>query len=233
MGKWANFCNCKLIRNLLNLKIIDLVYNIFKLAFYIFQFVEILYGIVSSTEVAYFTYIYAKVDREHYPKVTSYTHSAFLSGKFLAGLLGQLLVEFKAMDYHQLNYLSLGSVSIALVFSLMLPRVKQSIYFHRDAQVILEADDGNCVGGQNKLGFMEKVKASKKYMLEDLKAAYSNIYVVKWSGWWAVAFAGHLLVGNFIQSLWEVVAEEGGEGEPKYNGAVEAGQTLISKVTVF
>lgn len=178
---------------------------------------------MSSTEVAYFTYIYAKVDREHYPKVTSYTHSAFLSGKFLAGLLGQLLVEFKAMDYHQLNYLSLGSVSVALVFSVLLPRVKQSIYFHRDTEVILED------GEMRRLGFREKVKASKRFMVEDLRAAYKNMYVVKWTGWWAVAFAGHLLVGNFIQSLWEVVAEEGGEGKPQYNGAVEAAQTLISK----
>lgn len=195
---------------------------------------EILFGIVSSTEVAYFTYIYAKVDREHYPKVTSYTHSAFLAGKFFAGLLGQILVELEAMNYHQLNYISLGSVSIALVFSVLLPRVQQSIYFHRESEVVLEDDSGipDGGGGIRKMDFWEKLKATKKYMSEDLRAAYSNMYVVKWTVWWAVAYAGHLLVGNFIQSLWEVVAEEGGEGKPKYNGAVEAGQTLISKDTV-
>ena len=36
------------------------------------------------------------------------------------------------MNYHELNYISLASVSMAFILSLFLPSVKQSIYFYRD-----------------------------------------------------------------------------------------------------
>lgn len=70
------------------------------------QILEVVYGAYMATEVAYFTYIYAKVDRKYYQKVTSHTRVAIFLGKFISGVLAQLLVQFKAMDYRDLNYIT-------------------------------------------------------------------------------------------------------------------------------
>lgn len=72
------------------------------------QFVEFFYGFYISAEVAYYTYIYAKVDKQHYQSVSSYTRSALLFGRFITGAVAQLIVAFKWLDYHQLNYLTLA-----------------------------------------------------------------------------------------------------------------------------
>lgn len=61
-----------------------------------------------ATEVAYYTYIYAKVERDKYQQVTGFTKAAVLSARFLAGVVAQLLVSFHLMDLRQLNYISLG-----------------------------------------------------------------------------------------------------------------------------
>ena len=80
------------------------------------QIVQFLYGLLMSTEVAYFTYIYAKVDKQHYQHVTSYTRGAFLLGRFMAGLVAQLTISFKLLDYEQLNYLTIGCMIIYLIY---------------------------------------------------------------------------------------------------------------------
>ena len=72
------------------------------------QILELFYGTYSASEVAYFTYIYDKVDKEHYLKITSHTRAALSTGRFVAGGLGQLLVNTQVMDYRQLNYITLG-----------------------------------------------------------------------------------------------------------------------------
>lgn len=42
------------------------------------QVLEVVYGTYLATEIAYFSYIYAKVNREHYAKVTSHTRASIL-----------------------------------------------------------------------------------------------------------------------------------------------------------
>lgn len=72
------------------------------------QLAEVLYGTFMATEVAYYTYIYAKVERDKYQQVTGYTRSAILAGRFLAGVIAQLFVSMAWMDLRQLNYITLG-----------------------------------------------------------------------------------------------------------------------------
>lgn len=72
------------------------------------ELVQVLYGTFMAAEVAYFTYIYAKVERSKYQQVTGQTRSAILVGRFLGCLMAQFLVSYQFMDYYQLMYLSLG-----------------------------------------------------------------------------------------------------------------------------
>lgn len=117
------------------------------------QTIEVFYGTYMATEVAYYTYIYAKVEREHFQKVTSFTKSAILAGRFLAGVVAQVMVSFKLMNLRELNYLSFGckcgiyriisifrithrfrivsaAQIISLVWAIALPAVGTSLYFH-------------------------------------------------------------------------------------------------------
>lgn len=72
-----------------------------------------------------------KVPKEKYAQVSSFTRAATLIGKFLSGLLSQLLVSFDVLDYYELNFISLASVSTALILSIFLPSVEATVYFHR------------------------------------------------------------------------------------------------------
>lgn len=56
------------------------------------QLMEFCYGIATSTEVAYFTYIYAQVSGVYYQRVTSFTRAALLTGRFMSGLLAQVSI---------------------------------------------------------------------------------------------------------------------------------------------
>lgn len=74
--------------------------------------VQASFGTFMACEIAYYTYIYAKVERSKYQLVTGHTRSAILSGRFTASVVSQLLVSFGLMNYEELNYISFGCKSI-------------------------------------------------------------------------------------------------------------------------
>ncbi|XP_058797969.1 thiamine transporter 2-like [Phymastichus coffea] len=210
------------------------------------QVVEFLYGLFFSTEVAYYTYIYAKVSKEHYQQVTSYTRGAFLCGRFASSLVAQLTTSFSVLDYEQLNYLTIGSLSLATIWAIFLPPVKQSIYFHRidiitsDISTSLESQGSNKTlsisshrASNVTLPFYAKVRHAYFLLWEDFIKAYSNKHVVKWSLWWAFATCGYLQVISYIQLLWEDAVLNSPDIKIIYNGAIEAVYTIISAVVVL
>lgn len=73
------------------------------------QIAQCCYGSFMAAEVAYYTYIYAKVERSKYQMVTGHTRSAILAGRFIGSILAQFLISYNIMNYKQLNYISLGS----------------------------------------------------------------------------------------------------------------------------
>lgn len=177
------------------------------------------YGIATSTEVAYYTYIYAQVHPSHYQKVTSFTRVALLLGRFLSGVLAQSLTSAGLLDYKQLNYLTLSSVTLASAVSFFLPRVDRTIYFHRVSTVEEEE-----ILPDRQLTW----NAAMKRVQRDFVGAFKDKYVLKWSVWWALGMCGNFQVGNYVQPLWETIAPVN-EDNHIYNGAVEASTTLLSK----
>ncbi|KAG7172261.1 Thiamine transporter 1-like [Homarus americanus] len=198
------------------------------------QFMEFTYGIATSTEVAYFTYIYAKVASKFYQRVTSYTRAALLAGRFMSGILAQVLTSTRLMDYHTLNYISLTSVSVAFIIACCLPAVSTSIYFHR--QQYLTTNEGESsvrlTDINSKESLHAKITKVAGFVWNDFKSAYTNKYLLKWSIWWAFATCGNYQVGNYIQPLWESIAPMD-QNDQLYNGAVEAIQTLLSSLAAF
>jgi solute carrier family 19 (thiamine transporter), member 2/3 len=97
---------------------------------------EVLYGGFMAGEVAYYTYIYASVERDKYHVVSGHTRAAYLIGRCTSGVMSQLLVSTDAMDYLELNYITLGAMVAATSWAFLLPSTKSSLYFHRDKNIV-------------------------------------------------------------------------------------------------
>lgn len=187
------------------------------------RWMQVVYGVATATEVAYFSYIYTAVPVKRYKQVTSYLRAIRLFGQSTSALLGQVLVSTNAFNYLQLNYISLASVSVACVFALLLP-----------ATYLWECNAGPYYGGEreddSRVAAPQGCSITQWLLNEvtsrwtDFKAFYSQFSLIKWSIWWALAMCGVLQVGNVVQSLWKEVASLSHE----YNGVVEALATLLA-----
>lgn len=68
------------------------------------------FGFLYSSEVAFTTYLYAKVDdKQYYQKITSLVKASILFGKFLSGLIAQIVVSTHLLDTIYLVYISIFS----------------------------------------------------------------------------------------------------------------------------
>ncbi|KAG8293564.1 hypothetical protein J6590_016523 [Homalodisca vitripennis] len=172
-------------------------------------------------EVGYFTYIYAKVDNEHYQEVTSHVRSAYLVGKSLCGIVSQTVVYFNLIKLQGLLWITIGSQVMALIWAVLLPSVDRSMYFHRN---LPDVDKTNV---QNSSKTTHDWKTVVNFIRFDVKSAFTNMYVLKWAIWWALATCCYYMATAYCQVLWQVVREEAHATDVQYNGAVEAMYTLL------
>ncbi|KAM4627515.1 thiamine transporter 2 [Polymixia lowei] len=95
------------------------------------QIMQFFYGVVTASEVAYFSYIYSVVHQEKYRKATSYCRTVQLLGYTVGSVLGQLLVSFNLLSYYYILVFTLVLTAIALLTSCFLPMPQRSMFFHR------------------------------------------------------------------------------------------------------
>ncbi|KAH8382296.1 hypothetical protein KR009_002774 [Drosophila setifemur] len=200
------------------------------------QAVEVFFGFYQAAEVAYYSYIYAKVDKQYYPRVTSHTRAAMFVGKLVAGILAQLVIGMDWMNYQQLFYITVSSQVVALLWAFCLPKVEQSLYFHNKA-VAIEGVTKPGTTDQEKgteLNRDADSKADTKKSTQALqllwahfRSAYTHSLVVQWSLWYAMCLAGFLQISTYMQVVWKSF-----ENEPTivWNGGVDAALTLLSAV---
>lgn len=154
-----------------------------------------------------------------------------LVGRCFAGVLGQILVNTGLCDFSSLNYISLGFVTVSTIVACFLPRVSQSVYFHRsndkkrDIRLLdvkhNQEENGKSIPDANNslplpdIRFNEQtnptdtrlgqLKIAYQRLWTDLLTSFSSSHMLKWSLWWAFATCGYFQVSNFIQSLWETI----------------------------
>ncbi|XP_071951409.1 thiamine transporter 2-like [Antedon mediterranea] len=207
------------------------------------KLMQFFYGLATATEIAYYSYIYAVVDEEHYQKVSSFTRSSSLIGRFVAGVLSQILISLNVLHYMGLNIISMVFVSIAFLISLTLPSVKKSVYFHQqdgnDADIsetvtnerldVAETEVHRCHSTPTNF------RSSFQRLWTDFRECFSSRNLLQWSIWWAFATCGYFQVGNYIQNLWQVILEKQPDGDHHqiWNGAVEAAATLAGALSAF
>lgn len=162
------------------------------------QIIQVFYAAYISCEVAYFTYIYAKVSKDHYLAVTSHTRAALLAGKFMSGMIGQALVRTQVMNIRELNFITFGAQIAATVAAMMLPSAESSIYFNRiDSIDSIVNDARNTLMGQ----FMSAFNV----ISIQLRSAYSNQHVILWSVWYSFGLCGFFQVWSYVQMLWAAI----------------------------
>lgn len=72
------------------------------------QLSEVFCSLVISCQCTYYGYLFARIkDKDHYQIATGCVKSGALSGMFVSGLLGQIVVYFNDSDYTSLPYYSL------------------------------------------------------------------------------------------------------------------------------
>ncbi|XP_017855201.2 LOW QUALITY PROTEIN: thiamine transporter 2 [Drosophila busckii] len=199
------------------------------------QIAQIFFGTFMAAEVTYYTYIYAKVDRSHYQEVTGHTRAAILGGKFLGGVLAQVLVSTNSMDFFELHYISFATQIISLPISLLLPKVSRSLYFYavdKDEEVAaasVPAIQLSTAASKEEEQPPPKFSMTKagRLLWYHLTSSYSNPVVLQWSIWWAFASCGQLQVIAYIQFLWK---EHAPNNQSTFNGGVEAIATLFGAV---
>lgn len=206
---------------------------------------QIFYGFFYSSDVACNTYLYAKIeDPSQYQKITGYVRTSSLFGQFIRSVFSQTVVSFGAMKESSLMYASIGGMVLATICTFIIPSVDRSIYFHRaekqetsklasvgvNSNIKLE-NIGNCdlaVKSRN-------LTTVLRHLLDDFKAAYWNVYVLKWSAWWSFSACGYYFVSTYSQVLWNVIVKQNTANEAvhMWNGAVESISTVLSAFAAY
>ncbi|ALC47379.1 CG6574, partial [Drosophila busckii] len=207
------------------------------------QILEFFYGTYMAAEVAYYTYIYAKVDKKYYPRVTSHTRAAMFAGKLISGVVSQLMINLELMNYKQLNYITLSTQILAMVWAFGLPKVDKSLYFHREAYLRdslpattkinqPQLEPGMIVEAEaiSQPESTLKETSAGRLLWQHFYNAYTNPRVVQWSLWYAIGFAGYLQVSYYMQILWKDI-----EPNPviAWNGAVDAVLTALAALSAL
>lgn len=192
-----------------------------------------------AAEVAYYTYMYAKVERKKYQVVSGHVKAALLSGRFIASLLGQVLYAQEIMDLRELNYITLSAQGLSFFFAIMLPSVGVSLYFYASSpqNPLDDANDKESIDMSSIDNLAHKIKPSfsgqraAELMYKHLLESYSKINAITLpSIWWSLAMCGFLQVQSYVQFLW---IEIDPDRKQLYNGAVEAGLTLLGALSAL
>ncbi|KAF6720886.1 Thiamine transporter 2 [Oryzias melastigma] len=213
------------------------------------QAMQFFYGVVTASDVAYFSYIYSVVDLKRYRKATSYSRSVQLLGYTVGSILGQVLVSFDLMSYNHILVFTMVLTASALLTSCFLPMPEQSMFFHPNPSTKRGDADSNTSmdeikeedkGETEEHPQQEKPKESADsescgqvvlQLWRDFCQCYSSRQLLYWSLWWAMATCGYNQTVNYVQVLWEHVQPS--QNFSIYNGGVEAASNLLSAATAY
>ena len=191
------------------------------------QWMQIAYGVASASEVAFFAYIYLAVPDVRFKVVTSILRAVRLLGQSGSSAVAQIVTSTGALTLLQINYISFGSVLLACVFAILIPNPITSTCEPACSRGII-----SIVPNPRRTERRKNLRTFVVSAWKDFSKFYSNLFLLKWSIWWAFSMCGVLQVGNYVQSLWKVIAEDTHQSH-EYNGVVEAVAQLSSAVAAL
>uniref|UniRef100_A0A4W4FQP3 Solute carrier family 19 member 3b n=1 Tax=Electrophorus electricus TaxID=8005 RepID=A0A4W4FQP3_ELEEL len=201
------------------------------------------FAMVTSTEVAYFSYIYSVIPAEQYQRATAYVRSAMLTGFTFGATMGQMLISLADLSYFTVNAITLAFMGIAFLVSFSLPMPRHGMYFGTGPGAstyplneVTEATDRmsgreEMKGAVSRWYSKERMRFAARQMWENLRESYSTKRLVYWSLWWALATANYGQVFNYVQVMWDQIAPS--STSSIYNGGVEAVVCFPGAVAAF
>ncbi|VDK50776.1 unnamed protein product [Anisakis simplex] len=181
------------------------------------------YGIASAAEIAFYSYIYAKVDKSEFKKLTSWTRAATMVGRTFGYLLSQFIIITHLGNYFTINEISLASPIFVFVFGLCFPRV------HWKQLVQRMIDNGTKDSFVAPTTYLNYVKYRLRKIHSDAVKIYSVGFIRKWSLWWAMTTCMSLQISAYAQSLFAEVQHE----ELALNGFADAIYTASATIAIL
>ena len=190
---------------------------------------QLAYGMASASEVAFFSYIYARLEKDQYRKLTSWTRAGTMGGRTFGYLTSQLIILAGLGTYRTLNKIAFVLPCIVLVFCILLPRVHWKVMVSRMSEARAKS---NKVKKSRPLptNYKEYIIYRARKLKSDFVKIYSVGFIRKWSFWWAMTTCMSLQVSQYAQTLWGEVQQ--GKESP-LNGFAEAGYTFTSTFAIL
>uniref|UniRef100_A0A915ERW9 Folate transporter 1 n=1 Tax=Ditylenchus dipsaci TaxID=166011 RepID=A0A915ERW9_9BILA len=168
------------------------------------QIMQVFFGIATSSDIAYQSYLYAIVHKKHFKRITSYVRTSTMVGKFLSYSFGQLLVSTGLASYLLLNQITLFCMCLAVPIALCLPYVEKSRSDQKQVVLELAAREEENEPLKNEInGDLENSKTTEKDLgfMSKFSVLHKNPTVVYWSIWWVLTSCGMCQVFNYSQTL--------------------------------
>ncbi|KAI1728633.1 reduced folate carrier domain-containing protein [Ditylenchus destructor] len=192
---------------------------------------QVFYGIASASEVAFFSYIYARLEKDQYRKLTSWTRAGTMAGRTFGYLFSQFLILSHLGNLRTLNIIAFIMPCLVFIVCVLLPRVHWKIMVGR----MLEAK-GREIKSNSSPTTRQLPKTYSSYLLyrirklrSDFIKIYSIGFIRKWSLWWAMTTCMSLQVALFAQTLWGEVHT----GDSPLNGFAEASYTATATLAIL
>lgn len=182
------------------------------------QILEVFYGTYLASEVAYYAYIYAQVNRDHFGKVTGHTRAAMFFGRLLGCGSAQVLIYFKWMNYRDLNYITFITQILCTLWTVTLPKVSRSLYFHRkgttagNTPALDKRELETILPARQEGSVLSATSAAELSSFEliwfQFKTSYADIEVIQWSLWYGIGSCGFFQITSYIQILWDTIEKK-------------------------
>uniref|UniRef100_A0AC35U508 Thiamine transporter 2 n=1 Tax=Rhabditophanes sp. KR3021 TaxID=114890 RepID=A0AC35U508_9BILA len=192
------------------------------------QLAWVCYGIASASEIAFFAYIYAILNKEQYQKLTTWTRAATMGGRCFGYLVAQAILLAGFGNYLTLNQIALTVPCIVFALCVCLPRVHWKIMVSRMEEARALQNKFKTKNHVAPDSYSRYVIYRFKKIRSDFKKIYSIGYIRKWSFWWAMTTCMSLQVALYAQTLWGEVSVNN-----PLNGFAEAGYTFTAAVAIL
>ncbi|VDK88132.1 unnamed protein product [Litomosoides sigmodontis] len=181
------------------------------------------YGVASAAEIAFYSYTYAKVKKNEYKRLTSWTRASTMAGRTFGYLLSQTIVLTATGTYLTVNQISLISPLLVFIFGLCFPRIQLKSLVER---IKITADMERF---HEPTTYVQYAKFRMQTLWTNTKQVYGIGFVRKWSLWWAMTTCMSLQVSAYSQTLWGEVQKE----ETTLNGFAEATYTACAAIAIM
>uniref|UniRef100_A0AC35FRJ2 Uncharacterized protein n=1 Tax=Panagrolaimus sp. PS1159 TaxID=55785 RepID=A0AC35FRJ2_9BILA len=195
------------------------------------QFGQGMYGIASASEIAFFSYIYGKLEKDQYQRLTSWTRAGTMAGRTGGYVVAQILILTGTGTYVLLNQVAFSFSCLALVFCFLMPRVNWRKLVER-IRVEQESQKSRAKSSHTPLpiSYKQYVLYRLGKLRSDFVKVYSNPFICKWSFWWAITTCMSLQISLYSQTLF---GQAQGADEIPLNGFADAGYTFTATVGIL